>query len=129
MKLKVNNQKFSLVQVAGDNKVILVGAIADRAYKDGKVTDEVVGTKNQVVCLAAKYAAFYVKVPGLQKITVEEIEAATAPIEVSLPGFVGRFYRLDGASDYDFTAPPRCIVIGAPQGEGERGKVVGRGLF
>ena len=117
MKLKINNQRFSLVQVAGDTKVILVGAIADRAYKDGKVTDEVVGTKYQVVCPAAKYADSYVKVPGPQKITAEEIEAATAPIEVTLPGFVGRFYRLDGASDYDFTARADDIVIVAPKGK------------
>ncbi len=111
MKLKVNNIRFSLKDIANSDTVVLVSASADREYKDGKATGTIIGTRYQVVCPAAKYADFSVKVSGPQVITQEEIDAAVTPIEVSFEGFVGRFYRLDGASDYDFTAKADEIIV------------------
>jgi hypothetical protein len=113
MKLKVNNMRFFLNQVAGDDKVILVGAAPDRKYKDGKTTGVVLGTRYQVVAPAAKYADFSVKVPGIQTVSQEEIDTAKAPLEVTFSNFFGRFYRLDGASDYDFTAQADEIIVGS----------------
>ena len=110
MNLKVNNVTLTLEQAAGSSKAILIEAAPDRAYKDGKATDTIIGTRYRVVCPDAKYVDFPVKVPGPQAITQEEIDAADAPIEVSFKGFVGRFYRPDGAADYAFTSRADSIV-------------------
>jgi len=111
MNLKVNNVKLTFEQAAGSSKAIVIEAAPDKEYKDGKATDTVIGTRYRVVCPDAKYIDFPVKVAGPQAVTQEEIDASDAPIEVSFKGFVGRFYRPDGAADYSFTSRADSIVV------------------
>lgn len=114
MKLSVRNLNVNLSMIANSEKVLIAEALQDKEYKDNKATGTILGTKYHAVCPAAKYVDFWVKVPGPQKLTREEIDGAKEPVEATFPGFVGRFYRLDGASDYDFTARADDIVIVSP---------------
>lgn len=114
MKLTVRSIEYTLPMVAHSERVLIAEALQDKEYKDNKATGTILGTKYHVVCPAAKYVDFWVKVPGPQKLTQEEIDGAKEPVEATFPGFIGRFYRLDGASDYDFTARADDIVIVSP---------------
>lgn len=105
----------TMVQLFGDEKVILTAVGEDREYdKNNNATDKVLGTKYTVACPKRQYETVAVKVPNsVPIITQEALDNAEGPVWITFEGFAGRIYQMDGKVGVTCKADKAVLVTGA----------------
>ena len=107
---KIDNIKFSLVQIANSDQLLLVDIKPIKEYVDGKSTDKVIGYRYECVCPKNKFEKISIKVEESQPaISAEELEAKDT-VTICPENFEGRFYK-DRSGEYQFTAKASRITV------------------
>lgn len=80
-----------------------------KEYVDGKISDNIIGVKIDVVCPDNNYEQFTVKIKGKYSVLCEQLKDKEGRV-ISLPDLTGRFYR-DNTGSYQLSCSATKVEV------------------
>lgn len=108
--ITLNKIIITLIQVANYDSVFITGIRPVREWKDGKVTDNIIGYKYNAICHKNGYCCVDINIKGKPLFSQEDIDDNDGSIEVKPINFEGRFFQ-NKNKDVIFTATATDLLV------------------